>query len=617
MEANRFEIFTRLMGGEEHLPPRLPTPPQARDEATNDCEMTDFEDDMTAPRNLTDAFGNLHVRDLDDYLTSTDFPAPSAPAYDNRHNQQSTQPPAVKEYSTEQDFTLDPHKGEPSARGMSFCSFLALSKFPYKYVDPEFLQQIATAFFDQNKFYNRDWDIYYALSDQLAKPVTFIPLSQAQTLVDEVNAAFPSLNWEFAAHHEETGLLLTFDHHNPAHRPRFLGHTSSRGQYDFFVENIDPYNHDQDMAPHEDHSAEAYKEQVALAAEAGKNKSKKMKQERQQKTVFKRQTMGKQLLQAQRFLGLRGNELSDSLPDLADVAVSPFDVDLPTAHPCESDVIIISIDVESYEKAHGIITEVGVSTLDTRDLQGTAPGACGEGWQQFVRGRHFRVTENVSYKNKQYVYGCPEEFRFGKSEFVSLKDMPSTLTKCFHEPFSKPIDDTNANAQEAAEEDPQQRRNIVLLGHDIEQDIQYCHRLGFSVLGRGNLIATLDTKAMYQAYTRDHSPRGLGGVLHDFGFAAWSLHNAGNDAAYTVWAMLATCVQDRAERNTDEAKKRQEERTASKLEAALEQAKERVRDESEGWDLVSDDDGGVAVTCGPAAPSLSGHYTMGGEPLDI
>lgn len=461
------------------------------------------------------------------------------------------------------------------------------------------------------------------MSDELSKPVTFIPLSQAQALVDEVNAAFPSLNWRFASHHQEEGLLLTFDHPNPAYRLRFLCHSTSRAQYDFFVENIDPSEHDQDMASSDDHSAKAFKEQMALAAEAAKNKSRKHKKEKQQKNVLQRQTMGKQLLQAQRYLGLRPEEHAASSPDLTHPTTPSFEVSQLSSHPCESDVIIISIDVESYEKAHGIITEVGVSTLDTQDLQGTAPGKAGENWQQFVRGRHFRVSENKTYVNKQYVKGCPDNFRFGESEFVALKDMPSALTKCFHEPFSKPTD--TLNSPDATFEAPQQRRNIILLGHDIDQDIQYCHKLGFSVLSRGNLLGTLDTKSMYQAYTRDASPRSLGGIMADFDFAAWHLHNAGNDAVYTIWALLATCVQDRVERGTEEARRKGEERAKVKLEAALEATRERVRDESEGWDLVGEDDGGVELVRSDeddvpwtrAAFQASGHYTMGGTPLDI
>jgi hypothetical protein len=193
---------------------------------------------------------------------------------------------------------------------------------------------------------------------------------------------------------------------------------------------------------------------------------------------------------------------------------------------------------------------------------------------------------------------------------VSTKSLPSVLTQCFHEPFSKPSG--GSNNQVPVVEDPNNKRNIVLLGHDVEQDIQYCHKIGFSVLGRGNLIATMDTQAMYQAYTRDTSPRGLGGVMNDFDITAWHLHNAGNDAVYTIYAMLATCVQDAAERGTEASKKKHDERAKNKLESAIEAAKERAKEDAEGWDVS--EDGGVPL---PQPPSASGHYTLGGAPLDL
>jgi hypothetical protein len=385
------------------------------------------------------------------------------------------------------------------------------------------------------------------------------------------------------------------------------------------------------MIPTDDYSLAAFKEKIAQAAEANKNKSKAKKKEKHEKHIIMRQSMGKQLLQGQKYLGLIPSSPQAISPDnktphtadadqpagplsgelkalsLGNTTPHTIDVDQLAAYPCDSDVIIISIDVEAYERAPGIITEVGVSTLDTRDLKGTAPGKAGENWQQFVRARHFRVLEYKSYVNKDFVAGCPDNFDFGTSEWVSVKSLPSVLTQCFHEPFSKP-----SGNHVPAPEDPNNMRNIVLLGHDVEQDIQYCHKIGFSVLGRGNLIATMDTQAMYQAYTRDTSPRGLGGVMNDFDITAWHLHNAGNDAAYTIYAMLATCVQDAAERGTEASKKKHDERAKIKLESAIEAAKERAKEDAEGWDVS--EDGGVPL---PQPPSASGHYTLGGAPLDL
>lgn len=447
---------------------------------------------------------------------------------------------------------------------------------------------------------------YYVWSEQSAKAIALIPLSEAQALIDEVNAKFTELQWHFESSNEEEGLLLTFDDTNPDHRPRFLGGADSRGKYDFLLDSADPYGNT-DMDSSEDRTLEAFQAKIALAAEAAKNKNKKQKKERHEKTVLNRQSMGQQLRQTQRYLGLVPGEASTP-PSSGQTGINtPINVDQPALHPRDSDVIIIAVDVEAYEKAQGIITEVGVSTLDTRDLKDTPPGKNGQNWQQFIRGRHFRVIENKAYVNGQFVAGCPENFDFGETEWASLKTMASVLTKCFHEPFSKPT-----SSADIIEEDPNNKRNIVLLGHDIEQDIQYCHKLGFSVLGRGNMLATIDTKAMYQAYTRDASPRGLGAIMSDFDFTAWHLHNAGNDAVYTIWAMLATCVQDAAERGTDEAKKKLEERAQEKLNSAIEAAKERAKEDAEGWDLDEDE-----ALVRPVPPSASGHYTAGGAPLDI
>jgi hypothetical protein len=450
---------------------------------------------------------------------------------------------------------------------------------------------------------------YYAWNDQTGKAITFIPLSQAQILIEEVNTTFPKLNWQFKPCHEEEGLVLTFEDHNPEYRPRFLGRTDSRSKFDFLVENIDPPDFSNMDSSPQDRSKEAFREMMALASEAIKNKNKKNKSVRQERNILNRQTMSRQLLQAQRFLGLLPGEATNPLPENVDPSVKATNVEEPVLYLCDADVIIIAIDVEAYEKAPHIITEVGVSTLDTRDLKGTAPGVNGQNWQQFVRARHFRVNEHKSYVNGEFVAGCPDKFEFGTSEMVGLQDMPSKLTRCFHEPFSKP---GSSDDDTPIREDPQNKRNIVLLGHDVEQDVQYCHRLGFSVLGRGNMLSIMDTRAMYQAFTRDHSPRGLGSIMTDFDFSAWHLHNAGNDAVYTMWAMLAISVQAVAERDTEEARIKNEEREKAKMQKAVEAAKEKVKEESEGWDLS--DDGGAPL---PQPPSKSGHYTAGGAPLDI
>lgn len=55
-----------------------------------------------------------------------------------------------------------------------------------------------------------------------------------------------------------------------------------------------------------------------------------------------------------------------------------------------SNVIFVCVDVEAYEKDSSKITEIGISTLDTNDLAGAAPGELGSQWRSKIRVRHFR-----------------------------------------------------------------------------------------------------------------------------------------------------------------------------------------------------------------------------------
>lgn len=146
---DRFDVYTQLMGGKHNLP-QTTTTSSAPIISTSDQSLAEPEEAVT-PDRIVDAFGNLQTYDA--FVTATPFPAPSAPSYDNRHARIS-----VKETS-EGDFTLDARMNELSDVGMCFCPFLAITKFPYKYVDSAFRQPIATAFFDEGKIYNRSWDL--------------------------------------------------------------------------------------------------------------------------------------------------------------------------------------------------------------------------------------------------------------------------------------------------------------------------------------------------------------------------------------------------------------------------------------------------------------------------
>lgn len=113
-----------------------------------------------------------------------------------------------------------------------------------------------------------------------------------------------------------------------------------------------------------------------------------------------------------------------------------------------------------------------------------------------------------------------------------MEHAPEIVASCFKAPFSGPV-------QEGLESAP--KRKVVIVGHDTQTDVKYLQNLGYNVL---NLPPheIVDTGELYRYLRRELSPRGLGSVLADMGITGWHLHNAGNDAVYTLQAMLAIAI---------------------------------------------------------------------------
>jgi len=53
---------------------------------------------------------------------------------------------------------LDERAHEESKIGESFCPWGALAKFPYKFARKDLSQALASAFFDREQIYEREWD---------------------------------------------------------------------------------------------------------------------------------------------------------------------------------------------------------------------------------------------------------------------------------------------------------------------------------------------------------------------------------------------------------------------------------------------------------------------------
>lgn len=83
---------------------------------------------------------------------------------------------------------------------------------------------------------------------------------------------------------------------------------------------------------------------------------------------------------------------------------------------------------------------------------------------------------------------------------------------------------------------------VVLVGYDIRQDINAMRQLGVDLCKTPNLIDLIDVKRVHQYFHRRQDGRSLAFVLDSLDVQNIYLHNAGNDAVYTLQALIAMAV---------------------------------------------------------------------------
>lgn len=93
---------------------------------------------------------------------------------------------------------------------------------------------------------------------------------------------------------------------------------------------------------------------------------------------------------------------------------------IPAPFRIEGNVRFVCVDVEAWERATHIVTEVGLAILDTRDTKNIPPGGAdvGYNWFPLIKSHHFRIREHLDKVNRQFVAGCPDSFTFGYDPFI-------------------------------------------------------------------------------------------------------------------------------------------------------------------------------------------------------
>ncbi|SMY23795.1 unnamed protein product [Zymoseptoria tritici ST99CH_1A5] len=195
------------------------------------------------------------------------------------------------------------------------------------------------------------------------------------------------------------------------------------------------------------------------------------------------------------------------------------------------DVVFVCIDCEAFEFDQAKTTEVGISILDTRSIVDIPPGSDASAWFSSIQSEHFRIREYGHLVNKKFVKGCPDLFSFGTSTWVQKADASATVLRVFQYP---------ASAGRVVPDATETPRSIVLVGHGLKNEVPYLQNLGFSLPSAPNVVSRFDTARL----GGKKSGIGLGRLCKAVGLDSQSLHNAGNDAAYTLRAMLIAAVLD-------------------------------------------------------------------------
>ncbi|GAB7359629.1 hypothetical protein MBLNU230_g6812t1 [Neophaeotheca triangularis] len=207
------------------------------------------------------------------------------------------------------------------------------------------------------------------------------------------------------------------------------------------------------------------------------------------------------------------------------------------------DPVFVCIDCEAYQWDQDKVTEIGIAVLDSRDCMlkfqnefhaTFDPTNTFDTLTRSMKHAHYRPVEHGSYVNTK-ILAYEENFGFGMSTWIHLVDAPKILQRIFHDPAAI----STAADFSVPDSSQQPARNVIIVGHDISNDEGYLRKVGFNVASMTNKVATVDTQRFCPGGVHRYA---LTKLLTAMDIKAINLHNGGNDAAYTLQALVRMAV---------------------------------------------------------------------------
>lgn len=169
---------------------------------------------------------------------------------------------------------------------------------------------------------------------------------------------------------------------------------------------------------------------------------------------------------------------------------------------------LVAIDVEAWEQNPQKITEIGVAVYDpTNQIHSLVPR---------VKTLHILVKENKNMNNGRYVPNNKYKFNGGRLYEMTSAQLKGLLNLILTHYLNK--------------------SNGVLVGHNVGGDISWLAKHGVKLVEN---IDTVDTEKLHKISRLGGGT--LRGLLRTVGIPHLNLHNAANDAYYTLLAAMSYC----------------------------------------------------------------------------
>ena len=202
--------------------------------------------------------------------------------------------------------------------------------------------------------------------------------------------------------------------------PRYLGRSTKPDEFQVLVDYIPAFSDDERLKATSEFGASDLTQKLQIHNFIGKMDREKAAAAKEKKRENERDQA---LRDTQSYLGFR---TAEGAWNPQDESVAMLDTNQPPRCAPYKNLVFVCIDIELMETSQNIVTEVGISILDTDDIIGVAPGDGGRNWIPMIKSRHLWLNDYKHFRNHRFVKGCPERFNFG-----CVSPAPLTLQVCF------------------------------------------------------------------------------------------------------------------------------------------------------------------------------------------